>query len=645
MAILKMKKLSLITPRDNTRKLIKDLMWLNCVEIIQQKESDISQDVSETKHRLEKIISALDATDKYRQKKGLFSSSEELSREGFEKISEQSEEIYRLIDRVLETQAVKTKLKSAINTLSSRIFQLEPWKNFNLRLDETSTAQCNIICGTLPLNVTSQRLSETEGTEMFYVEEISSDREQKYVCVYVVKKNTQDALKLLSELNFSKVVFPDDDGTASQIISKLKAEIKGHKAAIEKCEQELKTYAQSAYGFELLYDFENSNLNMQNAEDTAFSTVTTDMICGWIPEEKVHKLEKTLKKHLCFWELNDPQENEKPPVELKNNRFASAFEGLIGLYSYPDYHGYDPLKYMSVFYCIIFGMMLADFVYGLLLTIGCLEVIKLIKPKNSMRSFLMMFALSGISTAVFGLLFGSIMGDLPSTFNMVMLGGEAFSSALWFDPTKNPMALLYLSFIIGGIHLLWGMGLNAYMLFKRGKWLDAVFDIFTWYLLFLGIGILAAGAVLSFQAVFNIGVWTVIAGVASLILTQGRAEKSIIMKFLKGVMSLYNIVNYISDMLSYSRILALSLATTVISSVINIMATLAGPSVIGFIMFVLILAVGHALNIALNVLGSFVHASRLQYIEFFGKFYEDGGRHFSPLNVNTKYTKINTEEN
>ncbi|MBE6688554.1 MAG: V-type ATP synthase subunit I [Ruminococcaceae bacterium] len=651
MAILKMKKLSLIVPREDTSKVIKELMWLQCVEIIQQEpDGQLSapppdEGASYTVRRMDKLKTALDTIGKYRSKKGLFSAGEEITRNRFEDIGQKADEIYDSANKVLDVKDKTAKTKNEINTLYSYIYQLEPWKNHDLRLDTVHTASAEILRGTLPLSYPLEKLTELEDSDLFFAEQVSRDREQQYIVVYHLKKDIEKVNNILNSSGFAKTVFPVTDGTAVEISDRIEKRISALKTELEAMDSRLKELAAHAEDFEKLYDYENSHLNIYTTADHSLSTASTSVISGWIPEESVEKFKKALEKYTCYYELDDPSEDEKPPVELKNGKFASAFEGLIGLYSYPDYYGYDPLKYMSVFYCIIFGMMLADFVYGVLLTVGCLAAIKLMKPGKSMKAFLTMFAWSGVSTAIAGLLFGSIMGDLPSSFSTNMLGGPAINTAIWFDPTKNPMALLYVSFALGGIHLLWGMGLKAYMLFRNGKWVDAVCDIFTWYLLFAGIGVFAAGALLSIPIVFEAGKWMTILGVASIILTQGRAEKNIIMKLLKGIMGLYDIVNYVSDLLSYSRILALGLATAVVSSVINIMATLAGPSVIGFIMFVLILALGHALNIALNVLGSFVHASRLQYIEFFGKFYEDGGKHFSPLSVGAKYTRINTEEN
>jgi len=653
MAIVKMKKLSLIVPKENAQKITKELMWLGCVETFPLSAEDFdglfdeqqaNPDITAASKRLEKITVALNSVAKYRKKKGLFASSPDITREEFEKVPERADELYGYIEKISDAKSRQSEIKTRINSIESVIAQLKPWSELEHDVSSLSTNQTELICGTVPNHISCDELCASCEETGIFIEQISNDRESRYLCVYCLKRDSDVVLRTLSAQGFTKIVFPAREGTVKSIISSMTSEIGTLEKETEELEASLMQYSQKSDELELLYDYEKSRLNILDTCNGSLSTETASLIKGWVPEEKVPKLEKLLKGYTCYCELSDPTRDEKPPIELKNNKFASAFEGIIGLYSYPDYFGYDPLKYTAIFYCIIFGLMLADFVYGLLLTVGCFAAIKLMKPGKSMKSFLEMFAWSGVTTAIAGLLFGSIMGDLPSVFNTAMLGGKSFETALWFNPTKDPMMFLYVSFALGFVHLMWGLGLQAYILIKRGRLADAVCDIFTWYLVFLGILIFGAGALTSIAILSEIGKWVLIAGVASIILTQGRAEKNIFMKLAKGVMGLYDIVNYISDLLSYSRILALGLATAVVSSVVNTMATLAGPSVFGFILFVLVIALGHALNLALNVLGSFVHASRLQYIEFFGKFYEDGGKHFTPLNVDAKYTKIKLTE-
>lgn len=236
-----------------------------------------------------------------------------------------------------------------------------------------------------------------------------------------------------------------------------------------------------------------------------------------------------------------------------------------------------------------------------------------------------------------GILFGGYFGDLPTKMAVNMFGAaEEADLSLWFNPVNDPMTFLVVSLAIGAIHLVGALGVKFYILCCGGKWLDAIFDAGSWILVFLGAGVAIVGVVMG-TVLSTVGLVLVILGYAILILTQGRAEKSIVMKIGKGLMSLYDTIAYVSDLLSYSRILSLGLASAVIASVFNLIGTMGGLSFGGIIIFVVAVLVGHTLNIAINVLGSFVHASRLQYIEFFGKFYEDGGRAFIPLEPAAKY--------
>ena len=232
-----------------------------------------------------------------------------------------------------------------------------------------------------------------------------------------------------------------------------------------------------------------------------------------------------------------------------------------------------------------------------------------------------------------GALFGGYFGDLPNAVRQ-NFGGvkDVKSPAVMFDMIENPMAFLVVSLAVGAVHLVSGMVIKFIMLVKDGHPLDAVFDVGSWLILFAGIGVYFVSS--------TVGLVMAGAGALMLVLTQGRHEKNIIMKLGKGLLSLYDIVSYASDLLSYSRILALGLASAVIASVVNLLGTMGGPTVTGIILFTVVFLLGHTINFLVNILGTYVHTSRLQYIEFFGKFFEAGGREFSPLKYETKYVNL-----
>jgi len=331
-------------------------------------------------------------------------------------------------------------------------------------------------------------------------------------------------------------------------------------------------------------------------------------------------------------EIRKPEEDEETPVLLDNPRLVQPFEAITEMYSLPNSKEVDPNTLMAPFYFIFFGMMVSDAGYGLLMSI--ITGILLIKYKfeGLLDKLLRLLFLGGISTFIWGALFGGWFGDIVSA----VTSGRYSIPPLWFNPMNNPMKLLICSLILGAIHLFVAMGIQGYKKIKEGKILDAIFDTGFWYIFLIGLGLLLLGGTAG-----TIGKYMAITGAVLLVLTQGRSEKNIIKKFTKGVLSLYDAVGFMSDVLSYSRLLALGLATGVIASVINAMGTLIGFNPLGIIVLIIVFIVGHVFNLVINALGAYVHASRLQYVEFFGKFFEGGGKAYKPFKVNTKYININ----
>ena len=319
---------------------------------------------------------------------------------------------------------------------------------------------------------------------------------------------------------------------------------------------------------------------------------------------------------------------------LKNNAFSKNYEYVVGMYAYPKYGSVDPTLVMSIFYFIIFGLMFADVGYGLFLTLGGFLGAKFLKPKEDTKKLLTMFGYCGISSVVCGVLFGGWFGDLPYAImeNILKIPDPQhavpFFNGLVMNPLDSLTDFLIVAFAIGLIHMVSGMAIKFYSLCRNGEVFSAVFDIGSWWVVFAGLVLL----------VVNPMIGGIVAGVGVLMLiaTQGREAKGI-MKLLKGIMSLYDLVSYVSDLLSYSRILALALVAAVIGKVINL-TTMMASNPAGFIVMILIMIVGHGLNLAINVLGSFVHTSRLQYIEFFGKLYEEGPRGYRPAQNSDRYT-------
>lgn len=427
-------------------------------------------------------------------------------------------------------------------------------------------------------------------------------------------------------------------GTFGENIAAAEKNIADIEKAIAEREEQLKAMAVKREELERASDAVKVRIQCLSGQEDFMGTDMVDIITGWIPVSEKDRLMKRLKKYECCCEFEKPEKNEEFPVLMKNSKLVEPFGAITEMYSLPASHSIDTNWAIGLFFFIFFGMMLSDAGYGLLLLIGGFGGAKLLDIGDGAKRFLKMIGTCGISTMFWGFVYGSFFGDaIPKIAETFF--GKSFEMPMLIDPLNEPMTVLILACALGVVHLFVGMGIKAYILIKQGHVWSAVFDVGFWYIFLIGLPLLLA------PAPFNtIGKIMAIAGAAGLVLTQGRHKPTVIGKITSGVMSLYDVTSYFSDVLSYSRILALGLATGVVGSVVNIMGTMAGGNIIGVILFIVIFAAGHMLNLGINALGAYVHSARLQYVEFFGKYYEGGGKKFDPLKIKTKYVKVTEEK-
>ncbi len=646
-----MKKLTAAVMKEDADTLMRRLMWLRCVQVVKTESEDGTADVSsydsecrETAivvRKLEKAIKILNghASPELKKAAGLFGKKLSRERETYDASSGAYIQSYDDAERVEEILLRFAELDSnESNTVSSKA-ALAPWKDCDMPLDISHTKETKIIFGTLPLGITPEEVvAQLDG--LCAIQEVSADTQARY-CYAVFPKDREDEIyAAVTHLGMSRIDLRDYEGYASENLARLERESDVIAEERKALDAELDGIACRLADIRAAYDYTSTRLAQMEAKQKLYETSSVVMLTGWVPSRAEEKVKDELEKLTCCYEFEDPKEEDAVPVLLRNPSPTDAFESVVGMYSMPLYGTFDPTVIMAVFYFVIFGFMLADVVYGLILTIACALLYKFANLGKGTKNLIKLFMVCGVSCAIAGALFGSYCGDFISVFAESMLGipKETLPSlALWFDPINNPILFLVLSIVIGVLHLMTGIGIQIYIDFKNGRPFEAIFDQGSWFLIFLGASVAALGVYLGFSALPGV----VIVGIAALMLifTQGRAEKNILMKAIKGVGSLYGIVNYVSDLLSYSRIMALGLSSAVVASVMNLLATLIGPSVVGYVAMIVIFIVGHLLNLAINLLGSFVHASRLQYIEFFGKFFTDGGKPFSPLEPKLTYTE------
>lgn len=637
MAVCNMKKLSVAVLQEEADSLLYALQRLRCVELVTDAETDTGTNVSPDP-RLStaqaKAAEAIDFLSGYRQKsRGLFASPVEVEwDEGWP-------EGEAVVEEAAELAAEMESLRREIEGLRHQVEGLRPWQSYTGDLPEGHTRTTRTVCGLLPPLVAVTSLDAALEPYACVTEEIPQVTQEKnpshLLAVTMWAEEHDEVLRVLHEAGFVVVphtVSAKDGGVAAKL-QQLTVEEKRCTDLLQADRTKAERLAESLPLVEEYLDRLTTIGARAEAAGQLGYTRHTAVLTGWVLEEKVDAVVQLLEERGDAYELTDPTPEDDVPVLLSNNAMASQFEPVVSLYSLPAYGSFDPTFIMSFFYIIIFGLMFADVGYGVLLMLGCILGQKLLKPEGSLKKFLNMFTMCGGSMVVMGVLFGGYFGDLPQAIAQGFGGRtEELDLSLWFNPLNDPMLFLVVSIVIGAIHLFAGLAVQFVILWKSGDKVSAVCDAGSWMLIFIGAGV-------SFLSLYA-GLAIVALGVLMILCTAGRHEKNPIMKFVKGLLGLYGIVNYISDLLSYSRILSLGLASAVIASVFNIIGTMAGPTVIGVLLLIVVGTIGHVMNLSINLLGSFVHTSRLQYIEFFGKFYEDGGRPFMPLTPRSKYVKF-----
>ena len=654
--IEKMERVFLCGLAQDQEKIVGRLMKSGCVQLsgpgdmsayeeIKDQVELGSADVYEREQTLSRLNQCIQALGPYGAKKGLLSKRPEVS---YGKIAgeESLAGALEICDRAEKLQKEMSAAKSRIAQEEFLQTSLAPWQEFDLPLEVTATGSASILLAAVPVTVTMEEL-EAKGEEQklgAYFSVVSEDKDQRYLAAAVHKSQAAQCQELLRQCGAAAITFDSLTGTAGENIAASRARVEKEEKGIEELKKELSALGEKLPEVQLAWDSTRVAIDCRKAQQNLLHTQETFVTEGWVPQREKDKVEKALDGFSCFYEFREPGPEEDFPVLLKNNAFVEPFEAVTEMYALPAPHSLDPNPFMAPFFFVFFGMMLSDAGYGLVLAILGLWGAKNLDMGPGGKKLLKMLGYCGISTVFWGALYGSWFGDTIPKVTEVFFGNRVQVPML-LDPLTNPMPILIMAFVVGYIHILVGLGLKAYLMIRRGHAIDALFDVGFWYFVLVGLVIFAGGQMVIGSAVMaSIGKWLAIAGAVGLVLTQGRDKKNPIMKLANGVLSLYDITGYFSDLLSYSRIMALGLATGVIAQVVNTMGTLPGANIIGVVVFVAVFLLGHVLNLAINALGSYVHTSRLQYVEFFGKFFEGGGQPFRPLKAATKYVSVIDQE-
>ena len=634
-----MKHLRLLGMESEREALLKTMQDLECVEISHIDGSEEALKTGLAKPDDRALLNAQEESRAYRaalaaldrfapEKKRLFRKRQGVSRASF--FDEENERQARAaaeainadMHRLGEIESERTKNEALRASLA-------PWLAVDAPLDSTDGV-LSLLFGTVGATVTDDALRALSDSlsGLLTWQQASSDKTLRYLLIACHKSVKEQALSALRDLGFSTVSFRGMTGTAKENDKALAENL----AALEKERQEIEQRIAGLGGKrEALLEASDRAAIALRREEAKSRLIETDKVFlleGWLPADRCTALEKALEPFTCAVETREPAEDEYPqvPVQLRNNKLTRPLNMVTEMYSLPAYGTLDPNPLMAPFFILFYGIMMADMGYGILMMIASVVIGKKYRPKGTSGELFSLLGLCGLSTFIVGAMTGGFFGDFLTQLVAIVSPGTVFTLPKLFDPLDDLTMILIGSMALGVVQIITGMAISLIEKCRRKKFLDAFFEEITWWIVFLGI---ALAVLKKGTAVLYLGCALVLLGP----IVQGKGWGK-----LTGVFgSIYNhVTGYFGDILSYTRLMALMLAGSVIAQVFNMLAAMPG----NVIAFLIISMLGNAMNFGLNLLGCYVHDLRLQCLEFFNKFYVDGGKPFRPMTLDTEYVDL-----
>ena len=670
MAVLKMQRISICALKKDRKAILEKLQSMGVLEvdhILEEDEDFHKMDTVGKKQGFEKAASSvdqsLDILERYApEERSMFAALEGkklISADEGMKVQKERRDLLRTAKQIYDLDREHAEQLASVTKLTNSIESLTPWLALDVPLKVMKTERTVFFPGTMPGGTTAEKVYEilaekAPDTESADVHIISQEQSTVYLAVICLREEAGAVEDALRSEGFARPSQSWDEAPAreKEILEQKIAECQDNIAEIE---SQIRALASERERLKIVADYYRVRADKYDVLGTLPQSERTFVISGYIPAAVADKTaDYLMDKYDCMAEVEELKEDEEPPVILKNNPFSANMEGVVESYGLPVKGEIDPTTIMSFFYVFLFGMMLSDAAYGVIVAIVCgILVLKFPRMSAGMKKSLKLFFYCGLSTIIWGVLFGGYFGNIVDIVTEKFMGTKITPPALWFIPLNEPMKLLLYSLLFGVIHLFTGLAIKGYLCIRDGKIMDFFCDVVLWFTLLVGLLLMLLpselfASIAQMEIVFpgwlnTLAKALAIIGAVGIVLMSGRSNKNPALRIALGAYDLYNITGWLSDVLSYSRLLALGLATGVIASVINQMGSMLPNNVIGIIFFILIFIVGHSMNLAINLLGAYVHTNRLQFVEFFGKFYEGGGRPFHPFRENTKYAEIKEE--
>ena len=635
--IVPMKKLTLAALLEHREAILQALQSICAVQLISIGEGEQSSAAAEG--RVQRLQSAEELLKPYAGKAG-FGPKPEATRQELE------EDIQPALEICAELEGLQRRIAQNGSDTEKRRLQLGsllPWADMTDPLETVrSTASLKVMTGTVPVDGVNA-LMETGALVQLY-----GGEKERAALVICPNEEYAGIAPSIRATGFQEKGFGDIRGTASENIQRLRTEIEALEAERAQLEARLAAFAPKREEIRRALDGAAIDRDREQSKEALAHTKTAFLLTGWVREDMTEKVRREIEKitDVYYLGFEDPSEGDAVPTVLKNSRLITPYEAVTNLYSLPAYGTIDGTPLMAPFYFIFFGMMLSDTVYGAVLALGAWAFLKYMKPRGMMENLAKVLLMGGISTIFMGLLFGTCAGV---SWPVIFRGTALENTFPIIDSSADPIAMLALCAAMGIIQMFYAVFIAAYSCIKHGDWAGAIVDNLSWVFIITGLLLMAAPSLGLPAALGTAGKWMAIGFAAVVLLFAGRSKKNVAGRLMSGAGKLYDVTSWLGDVLSYARIFALGLSTGVIGLVLNtlcwdmLFASFKGNPVlmvVGFIIVTVLSVALHAFMMAISTLGCFVHSARLQYVEFFGKFYEAGGKAFKPLRYETKYVNV-----
>ncbi len=677
MAVVGVQKVIIVVLKEIKEEFLSRLQQAGVIHITELKESTVKS--SDALGHLKEMIDHLRAYRKRDPLATFVNLKQMITLKEFDKIG-RNFDLEGIWERFSRNRREEGEIQDRLRHLKELVKILEPWQRLDYELGSLKDLKrVSAVAVAIPSKERYQEVLNKIRDISHTLEEVNTMEHKIYALFYIRTEDLPEFKKRLLELGIEIVEFPRFDERPAILLARFNSEIERLKERLEKLEQEKESLSEELFKLQVAYDHIYNEFKRAETLLSLPETVMTVNIIGWVKKKDLKRLSEIVRgARFAIFEEIEPGPDEKPPVAIENSWWSSAYEMLLRLYSIPESRELDPTPFIALFFPLFFALCLTDAIYGIFLSLLSLFLIKRVKGD---RSLLWILFAGGITTIFTGSIVGGWAGDLFDLIGIKFLT-DFKGKLMLFDPLKNPMPFFYLSLGLGYIHILLGVLIEVYDDLRNKEYARAVFENLTWLILIICLPlyftVLKASLVKLFILLAIIGIvlfsnrsgkvpifdqvlWSLILflilgllvkflppffkyflfALFAISVVRMRYTRKVLARVAWGIYNLYGITSFVSNILSYVRLMALGMVTGGIAMTVNKIAWMVKDiPAIGIVLMVLILIGGHSFNILINSLGGFIHTMRLHYIEFFGRFYTGGGKMFRPFGIETKYVEI-----